>query len=105
MVRDTMRTFAQKRLAPFAAAWDREHIFPREALRELASLGACGVVIPEAYGGAGLDYVSLAVTLEEIAAGDGSTSTILSVQNSVVCGPIFTFGNDFQKARYLRPLA
>ena len=105
MVRDTMRAFAQKRLAPYAGAWDRDHIFPREALRELAGLGACGIVVPEAYGGAGLDYVSLAVALEEIAAGDGSTSTILSVQNSVVCGPIFAFGNDDQKTKYLRPLA
>jgi butyryl-CoA dehydrogenase len=105
MVRDTMRAFARKRLAPYAGAWDRDHIFPREALRELAALGACGIVIPEAYGGAGLDYVSLAVALEEIAAGDGSTSTILSVQNSVVCGPIFAFGNDDQKTKYLRPLA
>ena len=105
MVRDTMRAFAQKRLAPFAGAWDRDHIFPREALHELASLGACGIVIPEAYGGAGLDYVSLAVALEEIAAGDGATSTILSVQNSVVCGPLFAFGNDDQKTKYLKPLA
>jgi len=105
MVRDTMRAFAQKRLAPFAGAWDRDHIFPREALHELASLGACGIVIPEAYGGAGLDYVSLAVALEEIAAGDGATSTILSVQNSVVCGPLFAFGSDDQKTKYLKPLA
>jgi butyryl-CoA dehydrogenase len=105
MVGDTMRAFAQKRLAPFAGAWDRDHTFPREALRELAALGACGIVIPESYGGAGLDYVSLAVALEEIAAGDGATSTILSVQNSVVCGPIFAFGNDTQKSKYLKPLA
>jgi butyryl-CoA dehydrogenase len=105
MVRDTMRAFAQKRLAPYAGAWDRDHIFPREALHELAGLGACGIVIPEVYGGAGLDYVSLAVALEEIAAGDGATSTILSVQNSVVCGPIFAFGNDDQKTKYLKPLA
>jgi butyryl-CoA dehydrogenase len=105
MVRDTMRAFAAERLAPFSGAWDREHTFPREALRELAALGACGIVIPESYGGAGLDYVSLAVALEEIAAGDGATSTILSVQNSVVCGPIFAYGNDEQKAKYLRPLA
>jgi butyryl-CoA dehydrogenase len=105
MVRDTMRAFAQERLAPFAGAWDHDHVFPREALRELAALGACGIVIPEDYGGAGLDYVSLAVTLEEIAAGDGATSTILSVQNSVVCGPVFTFGNDAQKTKYLKPLA
>src|SRR5437870_11685459 len=105
MVRDTMRSFAGKRLAPFAAEWDRNHRFPREALGELAALGACGMVVPERYGGAGLDYVSLAVALEEIAAGDGATSTILSVQNSVVCGPIFAFGNDDQKTKYLRPLA
>jgi butyryl-CoA dehydrogenase len=105
LVRDTMRAFAQKRLAPFAGAWDRDHRFPRDALQELAALGACGIVIPEAYGGAGLDYVSLAVALEEIAAGDGATSTILSVQNSVVCGPIFAFGNDDQKTKYLKPLA
>jgi len=105
MVRDTMRAFARERLAPFAAGWDRDHVFPRDALRELAGLGACGIVIPEAYGGAGLDYVSLAVALEEIAAGDGATSTILSVQNSVVCGPIFAFGSDDQKATYLSPLA
>jgi len=105
MIRDTMRTFARERLAPFAAAWDREHTFPREALAELGRLGAYGIVVPERFGGAGLDYVSLAVALEEIAAGDGATSTIVSVQNSVVCGPLLAFGNDAQKERYLRPLA
>ena len=105
MIRDTMRAFARERLAPFAAAWDREHTFPREALAELGRLGAYGIVVPERLGGAGLDYVSLAVALEEIAAGDGSTSTIVSVQNSVVCGPLLAFGNDAQKERYLRPLA
>src|SRR6266567_4328202 len=105
MIRDTMRAFARERLAPFAAEWDRGHIFPREALAELALLGACGIVVPERHGGAGLDYLSLAVALAEIAAGDGSTSTILSVQNSVVCGPILAFGNDAQKEHYLKPLA
>ena len=105
LVRDTMRTFARERLAPFAAEWDRTHAFPRSALKELAGLGACGMVIPDEYGGAGLDYVSLAVALEEIAAGDGATSTILSVQNSVVCGPLLAFGSATQKERYLKPLA
>jgi alkylation response protein AidB-like acyl-CoA dehydrogenase len=105
MVRETMRNFAQQRLAPFAAAWDREHAFPREALRELAALGACGIVVPEAYGGAGLDYVSLAVALEEIAAGDGATSTVISVQNSVVCGPLLAFGTPEQKVPYHKPHA
>src|SRR5437660_876142 len=105
LIRDTMRSFARERLAPFAAEWDRNHAFPREALAELGHLGAYGIVVPERYGGAGLDYLSLAVALEEIAAGDGSTSTILSVQNSVVCGPILAFGNDAQKEHYLKPLA
>jgi hypothetical protein len=105
LIRDTMRSFARERLAPFAAEWDKSHAFPREALAELGRLGAYGIVIPERYGGAGLDYVSLAVALEEIAAGDGATSTIVSVQNSVVCGPIFAFGNEAQKDRYLKPLA
>ncbi|MGE5087865.1 MAG: acyl-CoA dehydrogenase family protein [Candidatus Levyibacteriota bacterium] len=104
-IRDTLRAFARDELAPHAATWDREHGFPREALRKLGELGALGIVVPEAWGGAGLDYVSLAVALEEIAAGDGATSTIVSVQNSVVCGPIDAFGSDAQKARWLRPLA
>src|SRR5215468_8798550 len=105
MIRDTMREFARERLAPFAAEWDRTHTFPREALRELGKLGAYGIVVPESQGGAGLDYVSLAVALEEIAAGDGATSTILSVQNSLVCGPIAAFGTEAQKEQYLKPLA
>jgi butyryl-CoA dehydrogenase len=105
LVRDTMRAFARERLAPFAAQWDREHTFPRAALVELGRLGACGLVIPEPYGGADLDYLSLAVALEEIAAGDGATSTIISVQNSVVCGPLFAFGTEAQKQKYLTPLA
>ena len=104
-VRDTLRAFARDELAPHAAAWDRDHTFPRDALRMLGELGAMGIVVPEAWGGAGLDYVSLAVSLEEIAAGDGATSTIVSVQNSVVCGPINAFGSDAQKATWLRPLA
>ena len=105
LVQDTMRAFAQGELAPHAAQWDREHTFPREALRALGGLGALGMVVPEQWGGAGMDYVSLAVALEEIAAGDGATSTIVSVQNSVVCGPINAFGTDAQKEKYLKPLA
>ncbi len=105
LVRDTMRAFAQRELAPHAARWDREHRFPREALQGLGALGALGIVVPEAWDGAGLDYVSLAVALEEIAAGDGATSTIVSVQNSVVCGPLHAFGTDLQKHEYLKPLA
>jgi len=105
LVRDTMRAFAQEQLAPNAARWDREAHFPRTELKALGGLGALGMVVPDAWGGAGMDYVSLAVALEEIAAGDGATSTIVSVQNSVVCGPILAFGTDAQKEQYLKPLA
>ncbi|MET0683639.1 MAG: acyl-CoA dehydrogenase family protein, partial [Casimicrobiaceae bacterium] len=105
LVRDTIRSFAQTELAPNAARWDREHFFPREALHALGALGALGMVVPERFGGAAMDYVSLAVALEEIAAGDGATSTIVSVQNSVVCGPLNLFGTDAQKEKYLKPLA
>src|SRR6187397_1135744 len=104
-IRDTLREFARDELAPNAAAWDRDHTFPRDALRALGALGVLGIVVPETWGGAGLDYVSLAVALEEIAAGDGATSTIVSVQNSVVCGPINAFGTPAQKDRYLTRLA
>jgi alkylation response protein AidB-like acyl-CoA dehydrogenase len=105
LIRDTLRDFAQQRLVPHAARWDREHHFPREELAALGELGALGMVVPEEWSGAGADYLSLALALEEIAAGDGATSTIVSVQNSVVCGPILAFGSDAQKTRYLKPLA
>ncbi len=104
-IRDTLRAFAQERLLPHAARWDREHHFPRAELSALGELGALGAVVPERWGGAGLDYVSLAVALEEIAAGDGATSTIVSVQNSVVCGPLLAFGTEAQKEIHLKPLA
>jgi alkylation response protein AidB-like acyl-CoA dehydrogenase len=105
MIRDTMRSFAQERLAPFAAEWDRNHTFPREALNELAELGAMGMVVPEEWGGAGMDYMSLVLALEEIAVGDGATSTIVSVQNSLPCGILNRFGSDAQKSAWLKPLA
>jgi butyryl-CoA dehydrogenase len=105
MVRESMRQFSQERLAPFSASWDREKTFPKAALAELANLGAMGMVVPEKWGGAGLDYVSLVLAIEEIAAGDGSTSTIVSVQNSLACGITLKYGDDEQKERFLRPLA
>jgi alkylation response protein AidB-like acyl-CoA dehydrogenase len=105
MIRDALRTFAQERLAPNAARWDREHHFPQDELKELAQLGAFGVAVPEQYGGAGLDYVALALVLEEIAAGDGGTSTIISVNNCPVCSIAMTYANAAQKERWLRPLA
>ena len=105
MIRDALRSFAQERLAPHAARWDREHHFPQAELKELAALGAFGVAVPEEYGGAGLDYVSLALVLEEIAAGDGGTSTIISVNNCPVCSIAMMYANDAQKEQWLKPLA
>lgn len=105
MIREAVRDYAQTQLWPHAAEWDRQSTFPRSALRGLGELGLFGMTVPEQWGGAGADYVSLALALEEIAAGDGACSTVVSVQNSVVCGPILGFGNDHQKARFLTPLA
>ena len=105
MIRDSMRAFAQERLAPFAAEWDRNHTFPADALKELGELGAMGMVVPEEWDGAGMDYMSLVLTLEEIAAGDGATSTIVSVQNSLACGIPNKYGTDAQKEEWLKPLA
>jgi len=105
MIRDALRSFAQERLAPQAARWDREHHFPKDELKELAALGAFGVAVPEEYGGAGLDYVALAVVLEEIAAGDGGISTIISVNNCPVCSIAMMYASEEQKQRWLRPLA
>ncbi|HMW79775.1 acyl-CoA dehydrogenase [Accumulibacter sp.] len=105
MIRASLRDFAQDRLAPFAAEWDRNHTFPAEALRELGELGALGMVVPEEWGGAGMDYMSLVLVIEEIAAGDGATSTIVSVQNSLACGITMKYGSDEQKENWLKPLA
>jgi hypothetical protein len=105
MIRDTMRKFAQERLAPFAGEWDKNHTFPAQALKELGELGALGMVTPEKYGGAGMDYMSLVLTIEEIAAGDGSTSTIVSVQNSLACGITEKYGSEAQKQEWLTKLA
>ncbi|NMM37667.1 MAG: acyl-CoA dehydrogenase [Glaciimonas sp.] len=105
MIRDALRAFSQERLLPNAARWDKEHHFPKEELKELAALGAFGVAVPEELGGAGLDYLSLALVLEEIAAGDGGTSTVISVNNCPVCSIAMMYANDAQKEQWLRPLA
>jgi butyryl-CoA dehydrogenase len=105
MIRDMARQFAQEQLAPNAARWDREHHFPMEEIREMGRLGLMGINVPVEWGGAGADYVSTALALEEIAAGDAGTSTVMSGHNSVGCMPVATFGNDDQKQRFLRPMA
>ena len=104
MIRDSVRAFATERLAPYAPQWDRDCSFPREQLKEMAGMGLLGITVPEQWGGAGLDYVSMALALEEIAAGDGATSTIISVQ-SLVCNIFNGYASDGQKERFLKPLA
>jgi alkylation response protein AidB-like acyl-CoA dehydrogenase len=104
-VQDAVRAFVRAEVAPHAAAWDRGHTFPKEALRGLAQLGCYGVAVPAELGGAGLDYLALAIILEEIAAGDGATSTIVSVNNCPVCSILLAFGNAEQQQRFLVPLA
>ena len=105
MIRATARDFSRAQLAPHAAEWERAATFPRQALREMGKLGFMGMTVPPEWGGAGTDYVAYALALEEIAAGDGATSTVMSGHNSVGCMPILDYGTDVQKERYLRPLA
>ena len=105
MIRDAVRAYAQKELWPNAARWDKDHVFPREALKGLAALGAYGICVPEEFGGANLDYLTLALVLEEVAAGDGGTSTVISVTNCPVNAILLNFGNEAQKKKWLTPLA
>lgn len=104
-IQDAVRGYVQDRIAPQAAQWDKAHHFPAAELRGLAELGCYGVAVPTDYGGAGLDYLSLALILEEIAAGDGGTSTVVSVNNCPVCSLLLAWGNEAQKQEWLTPLA
>ena len=105
MIRDAVRAFAQTELWPQAARWDKEHTFPHDVHQGLAALGAYGICVPEDLGGAGLDYLSLALVLEEIAAGDGGTSTAISVTNCPVNAILMRYGSEAQKQQWLAPLA
>lgn len=104
-VQDAVRAYVQDHIAPQAAAWDKNHHFPKAELRGLAELGCYGVAVPTEWDGAGLDYLALAVILEEIAAGDGATSTVVSVNNCPVCSILMAWANDTQKTQWLKPLA
>jgi butyryl-CoA dehydrogenase len=105
MIRDMARQFAREQLAPHAADWDAKAEFPQAAVDAMAELGLMGMLVPEEWGGAGVDRVSYALAVEELAAGDGSCSTIMTVHNSVGCVPILQHGTQAQKERFLRPLA
>ncbi len=104
-VQDAVRSYVQAEIAPHAAAWDKSHQFPAMQLKGLAELGCYGVAVPTEWGGAGLDYLALSVILEEIAAGDGATSTVVSVNNCPVCSILMAYANDAQKTKFLMPLA
>ncbi|MGH2340390.1 acyl-CoA dehydrogenase family protein [Segnochrobactraceae bacterium EtOH-i3] len=104
-IRDAARVFAAERLAPFSAEWDRAHAFPRAAMTEMGELGFLGMLVPEAYGGSETGQLAYTLALEEIAAGDGACSTIMSVHSSVGCVPILKFGTEEQKQRFLPKMA
>lgn len=105
IIRDTARAFAEERLKPGAAERDRTAEFPAAEVAEMAKLGFLGMLVPERYDGAGADHVSLALAMEEVAAGDGSCSTIMAVHNSTGCVPVLRFGSAEQKERFLKPMA
>jgi alkylation response protein AidB-like acyl-CoA dehydrogenase len=99
------RDFVQAEIAPHAAEWDREHRFPRELFAQLAELGLMGVCIPEPYGGAGADFLSYVLVLEELSRGDAGVGVTVAVHTSAVTLPLLRFGTDEQRTRFVPPLA
>ncbi|KVX18151.1 acyl-CoA dehydrogenase [Burkholderia ubonensis] len=105
MIRDAARAFAAEVLAPNAAQWDRDARLPDAVVAQLGELGLLGMIVPQELGGAYTDYVAYALAMEEIAAGDAACATMMSVHNSVGCGPILGFGTPAQKERWLADMA
>jgi alkylation response protein AidB-like acyl-CoA dehydrogenase len=105
MIRDMAREFARNELAPNAAQWERDKWIPDAVVAQMGALGLLGMTVGDEWGGSFSDYVAYSLAIEEIAAGDASTSTLMSVHNSVGCGPIDAWGTDAQKTKYLRDLA
>jgi hypothetical protein len=105
MIRESAARFAEERLVPNSREWEAARAVDPSALREMGELGFMGMTVPEAYGGAGLDYVSYALALMEIAAGDGAVSTIMSVNNAPVCAILQSTASEALRQKYLKPLA
>ena len=105
LLRDAVREFAQSVLKPRAAHFDRTREFPLENWARCAEMNLTGMMVPEAYGGAGVDFVSYVLAIEEVSRACASTGVILSVNNSLFCGPLMAFGTEEQKTRYLVPHA
>jgi len=104
-VRDMASRFARDELVPKAADWDRDRIFPKDVFRQMGALGFLGMLVPEKHGGAMTDHVAYALALEEVAAGCGAVSTVMSVHNSVACVPVLRYGTEAQKSEWLEPMA
>jgi len=105
MIQQTAKDFATAELKPQAAGWDENATFPADAIQKMGQLGLLGMLVPESYGGVDCDHIAYALAIEEVAAGDGACSTIMSVHNSVACMPIYRFGSEQQKKRFLPALA
>src|SRR5262245_52754554 len=105
MVQEVTRTFAERQLKPVASRLDHDGIYPAELVKELGRLGLMGVIVPQELGGAGMDFISYVIALEEISKVWASLGTIMSVNNSLVCGPLLRYGSDEQRKRYLRLVA
>jgi len=105
MVQDMARDFAKNELAPHGERWDHEGWIDDVVIAQMGELGLLGMVVPEEWGGASVDYVSYALAVEEISAGDGAVGAIMSIHNSVGCGPILKYGTDAQKEKWLTELA
>jgi alkylation response protein AidB-like acyl-CoA dehydrogenase len=104
-LRDAVRTFARKEIAPIAAEFDESGEFPYETIKKMAAMGLMGIEVPEDYGGAGMDTVAYVLAMEEIARVDAAHSTIMSVNNSLVCTGLLKFGTEAQKQTYLKAIA
>src|SRR5260370_130283 len=105
LIRETVQSFMEVEVRPFVKEWERTEEFPLEAIEKLALLGCCGMLVPEEWGGAGLDTISYVLMIEEVARVHAAMATALSVTNSAVQLPLLAFGNEEQKNRYLKRLA
>src|SRR5215467_15065225 len=105
MVRDTTRAYAEKELKPVVSRMDHDSVYPQEQLKKLGAMGLMGVFVPEEFGGSGMDRIAYVAALEEISKVWASLGVIMSVNNSLVCGPLARFGTEAQKKRYLPRIA
>ena len=103
-IRDMAREFVRREIAPYAAIWDREHRIPRQTIDKMFAMGLMGVCVPTEWGGAGADFVSYVLAMEEVAYGDAGIANVMAANNSPVAAAILNFGNDDQRQKFLRPI-